>query len=46
MWGDDNFLYVISTKDKLWGSKALLDDDTLLRMSSMFGCSFQLQGEI
>lgn len=35
--GDDNFLYVISTKDKLWGSKALLDDETLLRMSSMFG---------
>ena len=35
--GDDNFLYVISTKDKLWGSKALLDDEILLRMSSMFG---------
>lgn len=35
--GDDNFLYVISTKDKLWGSKALLNDETLLRMSAMFG---------
>ena len=36
-YGADNQLYVITTKNRLYGSRAILDGKTLERMSDMFG---------